>query len=112
MIDAALALEDAGVFSIILECVPDRLAEKITKKVKIPTIGIGAGPWCDGQVLVTHDMIGLFERFTPKFVKRYINLSEDIKKAVGAYIDDVKKGKFPTQEHSFVMKEEEAGKLK
>lgn len=112
IIDAAVALEDAGAFSIILECVPDRLAEIITKKLRIPTIGIGAGPWCDGQVLVTYDMIGLYERFTPKFVKKYANLSEEIKKATKLYIEEVKVGKFPTSEHSFVMKQDEASKLK
>lgn len=97
----AKALEDAGAFSIVLECVPSGLAAKITQSVSIPTIGIGAGPQCDGQVLVLHDLVGLFERFVPKFVKRYINLSEEIRKAVESYRDEVQSGTFPGKEHEF-----------
>lgn len=111
IIDSCLSLEKAGCFSIILECVPDKLAEIITKKLKIPTIGIGAGVNCDGQVLVTHDLIGLFERFTPKFVKRYINLAPEILRAVKTYREEVVAQRFPTAEYSFTMKEEEARKL-
>lgn len=112
IIDDAVALEEIGCFSLILECIPDKVAEIITKRVKIPTIGIGAGPSCDGQVLVTHDMLGLFERFVPKFAKQYVNLSKDIVKAFEDYIKEVKEGRFPTKAHSFVMKEEDAEKLK
>lgn len=97
----AKALEAAGAFSIVLECVPSRLAAKITQAVTIPTIGIGAGPLCDGQVLVFHDFVGLFERFTPKFVKQYANLSQEMKKAVTAYKADVESGTFPGKEHEF-----------
>ncbi|MBU3958486.1 MAG: 3-methyl-2-oxobutanoate hydroxymethyltransferase, partial [Candidatus Omnitrophica bacterium] len=112
LIEQATELERLGCFSLVLECVPDKIAEIITKKLKIPTIGIGAGPNCDGQVLVTHDLIGLFERFTPKFVKRYINLSSLISEAIEKYKDEVIQGKFPAQEHSFRIKEEELKKLK
>ncbi|MBU4346753.1 MAG: 3-methyl-2-oxobutanoate hydroxymethyltransferase [Candidatus Omnitrophica bacterium] len=112
LIEQATELERLGCFSLVLECVPDKIAEIITKKLKIPTIGIGAGPNCDGQVLVTHDLIGLFERFTPKFVKRYINISSLISEAIEKYKDEVIQGKFPAQEHSFRIKEEELKKLK
>ncbi len=103
----ALALERAGCFAIVLEAIPDRVAELITQRLQIPTIGIGAGPSCDGQNLVLHDMVGLFDRFTPKFVKRYANCWEIISKALADFQDDVKKGAFPTPEHSFTMKEDE-----
>lgn len=112
ILDDARRLEGAGCFSIILECVPDELAKAITQKVAVPTIGIGAGPWCDGQVLVTHDMVGLFERFTPKFVKKYANVSEGMLQAFKKYKEEVKALKFPGAEHSFTMKKEEAEKLK
>ena len=112
LIDQAIQLEKLGCFAIVLECVPDKIAEMITKKIKIPTIGIGAGVNCDGQVLVTHDLLGLFERFTPKFVKKYINLSPIITKAIEEYKNEVIQGKFPTSEHSFSIKEEELKKIK
>lgn len=111
LIEQALRLEELGCFSIVLECVPDKIAELITKKLKIPTIGIGAGVHCDGQVLVTHDLLGLFERFTPKFVKKYVNLSSLISQAVEEYKNEVIQAKFPTAEHSFTIKEEELKKL-
>lgn len=111
LIEQALALEKLGCFSLVLECVPDKIAEMITKKIKIPTIGIGAGMHCDGQVLVTYDLLGLFERFTPKFVKKYINLAPLISQAIEEYKKEVAEGKFPTQEHSFTIKEEELKKL-
>lgn len=111
LIEQALALEKLGCFSLVLECVPDKIAEIITKKLKIPTIGIGAGLYCDGQVLVTHDLLGLFERFKPKFVKQYINLSAQIGKAIADYKKEVIEGKFPSREHSFTIKEEELQKL-
>jgi|SRR3989338_156292 len=112
LIEQAIALEKLGCFSLVLECVPDKIAGLITQKLTIPTIGIGAGIHCDGQVLVTYDMLGLFERFTPKFVKKYVNLSPLILKAVEEYKDEVLREKFPGQEHSFAIKEEELSKLK
>jgi 3-methyl-2-oxobutanoate hydroxymethyltransferase len=112
LIDEALLLEKLGVFSIVLECVPTELAGLITKRLVIPTIGIGAGPDCDGQVLVINDMLGLFDKYTPKFVKRYANLSGDIKKAVEVFRYEVQNHLFPTKEYSYTMKEEEIEKLK
>jgi len=106
LVEDALALEEAGCFSIVLEAIPDRLATLITKKIKIPTIGIGAGAGADGQVLVLHDMLGLFDRFTPKFVKKYANLSETGVKALQQYIEEVEKGEFPGPEHVFTIKDD------
>lgn len=111
LIEQALALQRLGCFALVLECVPDKISQIITKKLKIPTIGICAGIHCDGQVLVTHDMLGLFQRYTPKFVKKYIDLSPLIAKAIGQYIAEVKEGKFPAPEHTFNIKEEELKKL-
>ncbi len=111
LIKQASDLEKLGCFSIVLECVPDKIAGVITDKLKIPTIGIGAGGACDGQVLVTHDLLGLFERFKPKFVKQYVNLSSQIQKAVEDYKREVVEGKFPTKAHSFAIKDEELKKL-
>ena len=111
LIEQAIALEKKGCFSLVLECVPDKIAEIITKKIKIPTIGIGAGRYCDGQVLVIHDMLGLFQRYTPKFVKKYINLSPMIAQAIEEYKNEVMQSKFPDAEHSFTIKEEEFKKL-
>jgi 3-methyl-2-oxobutanoate hydroxymethyltransferase len=91
----AAALEQAGAFSIVLESIPSELARAVTAKIGIPTIGIGAGPDCDGQVLVSYDMLGLFDRFTPSFVKQYAHLAEEIVTATEAYVDDVRKGRFP-----------------
>ncbi len=95
-------LEEAGAFSIVLESVPAGLAEEITKSLEIPTIGIGAGVNCDGQVLVVNDMLGMFEKFTPKFVKKYANLSNVMKEAVKQYLNEVKAEVFPGEEHSFL----------
>ena len=106
LITDALALEEAGVFAIVLECVPAELAEYISKLLSIPTIGIGAGVGCDGQVLVYQDLTGIFNDFTPKFVKRYLNAGEMIKNAFVDYNYEVKHGKFPTAEHSFKMDSE------
>ena len=103
----ALALEKAGCFAIVLEAIPDRVAQLITERLRIPTIGIGAGPYCDGQNLVLHDMVGLFDRFSPKFVKRYANCWDLISKALADFQEDVKSGGFPKAEHSFTMKEDE-----
>lgn len=101
IIDDASGLEEAGAFSIVLEKIPAELADRVTKTLKIPTIGIGAGAECDGQVLVTHDMLGQFEKFKPKFSKRYAELAAITKKAYKQYIKEVKDGKFPVKEHSY-----------
>jgi 3-methyl-2-oxobutanoate hydroxymethyltransferase len=101
LLDDALVLEQAGCFCLVLESVPARLAELISKKLSIPTIGIGAGAGCDGQVLVTHDLLGLFDDLHPRFVKRYAEVGQTIKQAVEAYCGEVKKGVFPGGEHSF-----------
>jgi len=106
IIKDALALERAGAFSVVLEAVPAPVAAIITENISIPTIGIGAGPDCDGQVLVIHDLLGLFERFVPKFVKRYASLGADLQKALNTYAAEVREGSFPAPEHSFSMKEE------
>jgi 3-methyl-2-oxobutanoate hydroxymethyltransferase len=103
LLQSARNLEAAGAFAIVLECIPAQLSEAITKSVSIPTIGIGAGKNCDGQVLVTHDMVGLFEKFIPSFVKQYVNLAPQIKEAVAAYHEEVKNGTFPAEEYSFNM---------
>jgi len=105
IIEDAKALEDAGVFSIVLEGIPLELAKEITQKIKIPTIGIGAGQFCDGQVMVIHDLIGLSGEFKPKFVKRYAEGGEIIKNAVKEYIKDVADGNFPTDDHSYFMED-------
>lgn len=97
----AQALAEAGVFALVLECMPPALGREITQAVSVPTIGIGAGPHCDGQILVTHDLLGLFGEFTPKFVKRYANLGAEMQKAFEAYKDDVEKGTFPGAEHCY-----------
>ena len=112
IIDDAIALEEAGCFAIILECIPDKLSEIITSKVKIPTIGIGAGGNCDGQVLVTHDILGLYKKFTPKFAKRYVDISAQIEKAVKQYKEEVEERRFPAKENSFSIDEKELKKLK
>jgi len=103
LLQSARDLEAAGAFSIVLECIPAQLSEAITNTVSIPTIGIGAGKHCDGQVLVTHDMVGMLEKFVPSFVKQYVKLAPQIKEAVAAYKDEVKNGRFPAEEHSFNM---------
>jgi len=106
-IDDAKILEEAGAFALVLECIPHQLAKLITEQVSIPTIGIGAGPCCDGQVLVFHDLVGWSAGFSPKFVKRYQDLNAIISEALLTYIDEVKSGSFPTlDEHSFTMNEE------
>ena len=107
LLEDAQILEEAGAFSIVLESVPARLADYISKHITIPTIGIGAGAGCDGQVLVTHDLLGLFDRFTPKFVRQYANLHETMNKAITEYIDDVETKRFPAVEHTVEMREEE-----
>jgi len=112
IVDDALSLEDAGAFSVLLEAVPAPIAKRVTERLKVPTIGIGAGVHCDGQVLVVHDMLGLFDRFTPKFAKRYVNLSEPMLKAFESYREEVLSGAFPTDQHSFHIDEKELSKVK
>lgn len=102
----ARAVEKAGAFAVVMECVPDRLAEYITGILKIPTIGIGAGAGCDGQVLVYQDMLGMYSDFTPKFVKKFIDIGSEMKKAFAAYIEETKSGTFPSEEHCFKMIDE------
>jgi 3-methyl-2-oxobutanoate hydroxymethyltransferase len=101
LLSDARALADAGAFALVLELVPAPLAERVTAEISIPTIGIGSGPQCDGQVLVLPDMLGLNERFKPKFLKRYANLAEDVRNAVRAFADEVRGGQYPGAEHSF-----------
>lgn len=108
IVTQALALEAVGCFAIVVECVPDLVAQEITRRLRLPTIGIGSGPWCDGQVLVTYDLIGLFERFTPRFVKRYAETASIIRRAAAAYVQDVKAGVFPGPEHTTSMAPAEA----
>lgn len=107
LLEDARILQEAGCFGIVLESVPARLATLVSQQLEIPTIGIGAGAGCDGQVLVTHDLLGLFERFTPKFVKRYANLHTELVQAFSAYKSDVEGGLFPAPEHTIDMPEEE-----
>lgn len=111
ILEDAKGLEEAGVFSIVLECMPWQLGKLITKRVSIPTIGIGAGPHCDGQVLVLHDLLGFSGGFTPKFVKRYAKLEDEIIKALADFKGEVKVGKFPSLKYSYEMTEEELKKL-
>lgn len=101
IMEDALAVQAAGAFSIVLEGIPSSLAASITAELSIPTIGIGAGPDCDGQVLVIHDILGLCEKYSPKFVKRYAELALVITDAVNRYVEEVRSGDFPTEEHSF-----------
>ena len=97
----AMAVQEAGAFAVVLEGIPAALAAEISAKLVIPTIGIGAGPSCDGQVLVIHDILGLCEKYSPKFVKRYADLGPIISAAVTQYVAEVRSGEFPTKEHSF-----------
>lgn len=97
----AKVLAEAGVFAIVLEKIPSRLAQRVTRAVPVPTIGIGAGPHCDGQVLVVYDMLGLTEEFKPRFVRRYAELAQDLRSAFTRYIDDVKAARFPTDRESY-----------
>ena len=111
LIEDAHALEEAGCFSIVLEAIPAPLAARITGAINIPTIGIGAGPDCDGQVLVIHDLVGMYDRFTPKFVKQYARINEPVAAALAQYKAEVESRAFPTEAHSFTMKAEEMDKL-
>ena len=104
LMDEAVALDQAGCFSIVLECVPSELAAMITERVSVPTIGIGAGPHCDGQVLVFHDLLGLYDNHTPKFVRRYATLGDEMRAAIGRYVEDIRTGRFPDEQtESFHM---------
>ncbi len=107
LLENALVLQEAGCFSLVLESIPGRLAELVSQRLVIPTIGIGAGVGCDGQVLVTHDLLGIFERFTPKFVKKYANFSAEMRKAFDDYKSEVKAKAFPAPEHTVDMNEDE-----
>lgn len=111
LIEDAKFVQDAGAFAVVLECVPAPLARIITESLEISTVGIGAGHYCDGQVLVTHDMLGLYGGFTPKFVKRFANMGAEITKALEAYKEEVEKHSFPGPEYSFGMTEEVISKL-
>ena len=111
LLEDALAVEKAGAFALVLECVPRKLADIITEKLTIPTIGIGAGNGCDGQILVYQDLLGMFSDFTPKFVKKYANVGEIMKDAFSAYIEDVKQGAFPEKKHEYDIADEVIEKL-
>ena len=101
LLDDAKALEEAGIFSLVLEKIPAALAEKVTESVSVPTIGIGAGVGCDGQVLVLYDMLGMYDKIRPKFVRRYAELGETIRNAAEEYIKDIRNGSFPSQDESY-----------
>jgi 3-methyl-2-oxobutanoate hydroxymethyltransferase len=111
ILEEALAVEEAGAFAVVLECVPEKLAALITEKLHIPTIGIGAGAGCDGQVLVYQDMLGLFSDFTPKFVKVFDELGSKMRAAFKAYDEEVKNGTFPSKEHTFAIDDSVIEKL-
>lgn len=111
LLEDAKAVEEAGAFSVVIEGVPARLAAMVTEQLRIPTIGIGAGAGCDGQILVYQDMLGMFSDFTPKFVKRYANVGEVMKGAFAAYMEEVAAGTFPSEEHTYAIKDEVIEKL-
>lgn len=111
LIEDAKAVEEAGAFAVVLECVPTKVAELITKELEIPTIGIGAGNVCDGQVLVYQDMLGMFSDFTPKFVKRFADIGTIMREAFATYDSEVKAGTFPSKEHEYTISEEIIEKL-
>ncbi len=111
LLEDAKALEEAGAFAVVLECVPAKLAELVSRSLSIPTIGIGAGNGCDGQVLVYHDMLGIYEQMTPKFVKKFGEVGAEMKAAFSRYIEQVKQGTFPAPEHTFSIEDEVLEKL-
>ncbi|MHC1761517.1 MAG: 3-methyl-2-oxobutanoate hydroxymethyltransferase [Negativicutes bacterium] len=111
LLEDAKALEKAGAFAIVLECVPAPVAKILTEELTIPTMGIGAGPHCDSQVLVTQDLLGMFDRFVPKFVKQYAQLNQQMNAALNTFYQEVQDNEFPGPEHSFGMKEEELKRL-
>lgn len=112
IIAQAIALQEAGCWAMVLECIPDLVAREITTRLRIPTIGIGSGPFCDGQVLVTYDLAGLFDRFTPRFVKRYGQAGTVIREAAAAFVQDVKAGAYPGKEHTTSMSADQLAKLR
>lgn len=111
LVEDALAVEEAGAVALVLECVPAKLAALISKKLRIPTIGIGAGAGCDGQVLVYQDMLAMFSDFKPKFVKHFANVGEQMREAFAAYDREVKAGTFPAEEHTYAIGDEVIEKL-
>jgi 3-methyl-2-oxobutanoate hydroxymethyltransferase len=111
LVDDAVALADAGCFAVVLEAVPDGVARAVTEAIPVPTIGIGAGPWCDGQVLVYHDVLGIEDRISPKFVRRYANVKADSVAALEAYAHDVRTRRFPSDEESYHLNGEVAEAL-
>ena len=111
LLDDARALAQSGCFAIVLEGVPDRLARRVTEAVPVPTIGIGAGRWCDGQVLVFHDLLGLEDRIVPRFVRRYASLKAEAVDAVSAFADDVRNGRFPSEDESYPLSDDVARAL-
>lgn len=111
LIEDAKILEDAGAFSIVLECIPEKLSKIISESISIPTIGIGAGKYCDGQILVYQDMLSMFSDFTPKFVKSFGNIGEAIKNGVSQYIEEVKEVEFPEEKHTFKIDDDVINKL-
>src|SRR6266700_7477487 len=111
LVKDARSLEDAGVFGIVLEMITEEVSRVITQTVSVPTIGIGSGRYCDGQVLVLHDVLGLYERFTPKFAKRYVELAGQVRQAIGKYSEEVRTGTFPGEEHVFRMDEQERARM-
>lgn len=107
LVEDALALERAGCFSLVLEAVPAPVAARVSELLSIPTIGIGAGPGCDGQILILHDLLGLYDGHAPRFVKRYADLASEIERALAAFADDVRERRFPEEQHTYSMPEEE-----
>lgn len=111
LLEDALAIEEAGAFSVVLECVPAKLAKLVSEKISIPTIGIGAGAGCDGQILVYQDMLGMFSDYTPKFVKRFAEAGQVMKGAFADYIKEVQDGSYPAPEHTFKIDDDVLEKL-
>ena len=111
LIEDALAVQEAGAFAVVLECIPEKLAKIVTEKLDIPTIGIGAGAGCDGQILVYQDMLGMFSDYVPKFVKKFANVGDVMKQAFKDYINEVSAGTYPAEEHTFKIDEDVLEKL-
>lgn len=111
LLESALAVQEAGAFAVVLECIPAKLAELISEKLEIPTIGIGAGAGCDGQILVYQDMLGMFSDYTPKFVKRFAEVGEMMKQGFADYIREVQEGSYPAEEHTFQVQDDVLEKL-
>ena len=111
LIEDALAVQEAGAFAVVLECIPEKLAKIVTEKLDIPTIGIGAGAGCNGQILVYQDMLGMFSDYVPKFVKKFANVGDVMKQAFKDYINEVSAGTYPAEEHTFKIDEDVLEKL-